>query len=300
MRGTVGGLRLSTPSFNFPERQQPCARIRFCVALALWGWTFFVLLFLRKEGLRLSFGEDLVALRLKLFDNTCNIFYFKGAYVMTTTSTGFEVERAEIKLPNNGKKCLLHVCCAPCSGEVLEALVEANIECLAYFYNPNIHPQEEYLKRKEENKLFAKLYNVPFVDDDYNEEEWFKLTKGMEAHPERGERCTVCFDMRLERAAFYAYSHGYDVIATSLSISRSKDIEQINGCGVRAAAKYPGLTYWTHNWRKKGGSQRMVSISRREGFYRQEYCGCLYSLRDSNQSRLNRGMPKVHIANKES
>ena len=212
-----------------------------------------------------------------------------------TTKTGFEIERANISLPEGGTKCLLHVCCAPCSGEVIEALVEANIECMAYFYNPNIHPEEEYIRRKEENKKFAELYNVPFIDDDYNVEDWFQLTQGRELEPERGERCTICFDMRLERAAWHAYTNGYDVIATSLSISRSKDIEQINGCGLRAAQKYPGLQYWTHNWRKKGGSQRMVSISKREGFYRQEYCGCLYSLRDSNKSRYHRGKPKIQV-----
>lgn len=216
-----------------------------------------------------------------------------------TTKTGFEIPRADLTLPEGGKKCLLHVCCAPCSGEVIEALVEANIECMAYFYNPNIHPKEEYLKRKEENKVFAKLYNIPFFDDDYNDDDWFALTKGRELEPERGERCTICFDMRLERAAFYAYTHGFDVLATSLSISRSKDIQQINGCGERAAAKYPGLKYWTHNWRKRGGSQRMVTISQEHGFYRQEYCGCLYSLRDSNESRHKRGIRKAKIADKD-
>ena len=210
-----------------------------------------------------------------------------------TTTTGYEIDRLPLVLPEGGKKCLLHVCCAPCSGEVLEALIEAKIPCLAYFYNPNIHPKEEYLRRKAENKRFAELYNVPFVDDDYHVDEWFELTQGRELEPERGPRCTLCFDMRLERAAWYAYTHGYDVIATSLSISRSKDIEQINGCGMRAVSKYPGMQYWTHNWRKRGGSQRMVTISRREGFYRQEYCGCVYSLRDSNRSRHVRG--RAHI-----
>lgn len=214
------------------------------------------------------------------------------------TKTGYEIDRQKIQLPEGGSRCLLHVCCAPCSGEVIEALVEANIEVLAYFYNPNIHPEEEYLMRKEENKKFAKLYNVKFVDDDYNDNDWFALTKGRELEPERGPRCTICFDMRLERAAWYAYTNGYDVIATSLSISRSKDINQINSCGQNAARKYPNLQYWSHNWRKKGGSQRMVTISKKWGFYRQEYCGCLYSLRDVNRSRINRNRdivnPKIH------
>ncbi|MBM94192.1 MAG: hypothetical protein CMF51_05540 [Legionellales bacterium] len=212
-----------------------------------------------------------------------------------TTQTGYETTRATLVLPEGGTRCLLHVCCAPCSGEVIEALVEADIECEVYFYNPNIQPREEYEVRKAENKAFADRYQVPFIDDDYDVEDWFKRTEGHEADPERGERCTLCFDMRLERAAFYAYTHGFDVLATSLSISRSKDIDQINGCGMRAVSKYPNLSYWTHNWRKKGGSQRMVSISRREGFYRQEYCGCLYSLRDTNQSRRARGIDRIQL-----
>ena len=210
-----------------------------------------------------------------------------------TTQTGYEIDRAALALPQSGTRCLLHVCCAPCSGEVIEALIEAGIECRVYFYNPNIQPKEEYEVRKAENKKFAQLYDVPFVDDDYNVDDWFKRTEGYEDAPERGHRCTLCFDMRLERAAWYAYTEGFNVLATSLSISRSKDIEQINGSGERAVAKYPGLMYWTHNWRKRGGSQRMVAISRREGFYRQKYCGCLYSLRDTNQARRDQGRIRV-------
>jgi predicted adenine nucleotide alpha hydrolase (AANH) superfamily ATPase len=108
----------------------------------------------------------------------------------------------------------------------------------------------------------------------------------------------MCFDMRFERTALYAHEHGFPVITSSLGISRWKDFDQINGCGHRAAARYPGMTYWDYNWRKKGGSQRMIEISKREQFYQQEYCGCVYSLRDTNVSRRERGMEPIRLGEK--
>jgi predicted adenine nucleotide alpha hydrolase (AANH) superfamily ATPase len=108
----------------------------------------------------------------------------------------------------------------------------------------------------------------------------------------------MCFDMRFERTALYAHENGFPVITSCLGISRWKNMAQINGCGERAAAKYPGLTYWTFNWRKQGGAARMVEISKRENFYMQEYCGCVYSLRDTNKWRLANGRPKIVIGEK--
>ena len=98
----------------------------------------------------------------------------------------------------------------------------------------------------------------------------------MENEPERGIRCTMCFDMRFERTALYAHEHGYDTISSSLGISRWKNMAQINDCGIRAASHYEGLQYWDYNWRKGGGASRMIEISKREQFYQQEYCGCVY------------------------
>ena len=117
----------------------------------------------------------------------------------------------------------------------------------------------------------------------------------VEIEPERGARCTMCFDMRFERTALYAHEHAFAVISSSLGISRWKDMNQINGCGMRAAAKYDGVTYWTYNWRKGGGSSRMIEISKREEFYQQEYCGCVYSLRDTNRHRQETGRAKIEI-----
>ncbi len=204
-------------------------------------------------------------------------------------------ERPKLVMPGGHNKLLLHSCCAPCSGEVMEALLASGIDYTIYFYNPNIHPRREYMLRKEENIRFAQQHGIAFIDCDYDTENWFERAKGMEWEPERGKRCTMCFDMRFEKTAQYAYEHGFPVFTSSLGISRWKNMNQINDCGERAAAKYPGLIYWTFNWRKKGGSARMIEISKRERFYMQEYCGCVYSLRDTNAWRLSKGREKIRI-----
>lgn len=203
--------------------------------------------------------------------------------------------REKLTLPANETKLLLHSCCAPCSGEVMEALQASGIEYTVFFYNPNIHPQKEYLIRKEENIRFAEKHNIPFIDADYDTDNWFERAKGMEKEPERGIRCTMCFDMRFERTALYAAENGFSIISSSLGISRWKDMNQINECGKRAASVYPNITYWDYNWRKKGGSARMIEISKREKFYQQEYCGCIYSLRDTNKYRKSQGRELIKI-----
>lgn len=208
------------------------------------------------------------------------------------------MQREKLELPNGANKLLLHSCCAPCSGEVMEALITSEIDFTIYFYNPNIHPRKEYDIRKEENIRFANKHHIPFVDADYDRDEWFKRAKGMEQEPERGIRCTMCFDMRFERTALYAYENGFPIISSSLGISRWKNMEQINDCGTRAASHYPGITYWTYNWRKSGGSARMIEISKREEFYQQEYCGCAFSLRDTNNWRIANERPKIKIGEK--
>ena len=201
--------------------------------------------------------------------------------------------RPSLTAPQSCDRILLHSCCAPCAGEVIEAIKASGIEQTVFFYNPNIHPAEEYQLRKDENKRFCDKLSIPFIDADYDTDNWFARVKGLENEPERGERCTVCFDMRFERAALYAFEHDFKVISSTLGISRWKNMAQINDCGVRAANRYPQVSYWTYNWRKKGGSQRMIELSKQEAFYQQEYCGCVYSLRDTNRYRLSRGRPRV-------
>ena len=203
--------------------------------------------------------------------------------------------RTPLTPPQGQRKVLLHSCCAPCSGEVMEAMLASGIEYTIFFYNPNIHPQKEYELRKQENIRFAEKFSVPFVDADYDLDNWFARARGMEDEPERGARCTMCFDMRFERTALYAHEHGFPVMTSSLGISRWKDWNQVTGAGLRAAAKYPDLIYWDHHWRKAGGADRMIEISKREQFYQQEYCGCVYSLRDTNRHRRSQGREPVRI-----
>lgn len=204
-------------------------------------------------------------------------------------------ERPQLTPPDGHNKVLLHSCCAPCSGELMEAMQASGIDFTIYFYNPNIHPLKEYEIRKNENIRFAEKFGIEFVDADYDKDNWFERARGMEHEPERGIRCTMCFDMRFERAALYAHENGFPVLTSSLGISRWKNMQQINDCGHRAVAPYEGLTYWDYNWRKGGGSARMIEISKREEFYQQEYCGCAYSLRDTNHHRLATGRDRIQL-----
>ena len=203
--------------------------------------------------------------------------------------------RELLTLPQGKKRLLLHSCCAPCSGDLMETLIQSKIDYAIYFYNPNIHPRKEYELRKSENVDFAQNHHIPFIDADYDVDNWFKRAKGMEQEPERGIRCTMCFDMRFERTALYAHEHGFDIISSSLGISRWKDMQQINDSGLRVVVPYPNLDYWTYNWRKKGGASRMIDVSKREAFYQQEYCGCAYSLRDTNRWRRSNQREPIKI-----
>ncbi|MCH2264220.1 MAG: epoxyqueuosine reductase QueH [SAR86 cluster bacterium] len=201
--------------------------------------------------------------------------------------------RPKLETPNGQNRLLLHSCCAPCAGEIMEAVAASDMETTVFFYNPNIHPIEEYEIRKRENKRFCDQLGFEFVDVDYDKENWFKRIKGLEDEPERGDRCTKCFDMRFERSALYAHENDFPLFATTLGISRWKDLDQVNDSGLRAAKPYKNLIFWDLNWRKKGGSSRMIEISKREEFYQQEYCGCVYSLRDTNRWRKENNRSRI-------
>lgn len=159
----------------------------------------------------------------------------------------------------------------------MEGLKESGLEATVFYYNPNIDTREEYERRKTENKRFAAKLGLPFVDADYDNENWLACVKGLEDEPERGKRCTVCFAMRLQRAALYAHENGFSVLATSLGLSRLKNQEQVYACGRAATAPYDDVIFWDYNWRAKGGADRGLALTKREGFYRQNYCGCRFS-----------------------
>ena len=178
---------------------------------------------------------------------------------------------------------------------MIQDIHKQGVELTLFFYNPNIHPLKEYEIRKSENIRYAQKEGIPFVDADYDPERWYDLTKGHEDDPERGERCSMCFEMRFVKTAEYASQNGFKVITSCLGISRWKDFEQVTRAGERAAALFPGVTYWGYNWRKENGSARMYEIAKEEKFYKQEYCGCAYSLRDSSKWRRENDRPSIEI-----
>ena len=204
---------------------------------------------------------------------------------------------SEIHPPPGVKRVLLHSCCAPCSGAMVEAMMNCDAidEVVVMFFNPNIHPRREYMIRKEENKRWCQQLGIEFVDCDYDSEEWYERVKGMEFDPERGRRCSVCFDMRMERTALYAHEHGFDAVATTNATSRWKDAKQVDAAGYTAVERYPTLVYWAQNWQNDEMTLRKYQISAEERFYKQEYCGCSYSLRDSNEWRRANGIDLIKI-----
>ncbi|MFV0337970.1 MAG: epoxyqueuosine reductase QueH, partial [Chthoniobacterales bacterium] len=123
-------------------------------------------------------------------------------------------DRLELTPPNGARKLLLHSCCAPCAGEVIEAIAASGIDLTIFFYNPNIHPRKEYELRKSENIRYAEQNGLPFVDADYDTDNWFERIKGLEWEPERGRRCSACFDMRFERTALYAHENNFSLITS--------------------------------------------------------------------------------------
>jgi len=175
-------------------------------------------------------------------------------------------------------RLLLHACCGPCSSAVLEQLCQY-FEITVLYYNPNTWPAEEYYRRGEELKKFvaaAHPLGVTVVEDHYDPQEFYTAVQGLENEPERGERCTVCYHMRLERAAQYARAHGFNWFTTTLSISPVKDPVRLNTIGCELAQQY-GLNYLQSECRKKDGYKRSLALSAEYGLYRQDYCGCIFS-----------------------
>ncbi len=176
-------------------------------------------------------------------------------------------------------RLLLHACCAPCSSSVLERLYP-HFQVTLYYYNPNIHPKEEFLKRAEEfPKLLrmAGMEDVALVIPDYEPETFFRAVRGLEGEPEGGERCGVCFDLRLRGAAEYAVAGGFDLFATTLTVSPHKNAPLINDIGERLAEEY-GVLWLPSDFKKKDGYLRSIRLCREYGIYRQCFCGCVYSI----------------------
>lgn len=176
-------------------------------------------------------------------------------------------------------RLLLQSCCGPCSSYVLEYLTQY-FSVTVLFYNPNIQPEQEYLKRLENQiKLINSLpvkNPVSLLSCDYDSETFTHAVRGLEAEPEGGARCAVCFRLRLEETAKLAREGEFDFFCTTLSVSPHKDAQLINRLGYEIAEKY-GVLWLPCDFKKRGGYLRSIELSRQYGLYRQNYCGCLYS-----------------------
>ena len=176
------------------------------------------------------------------------------------------------------KKLLLHCCCAPCATHPSD-LLKNYYEITGFFYNPNIYPEEEYILRREEIKKLGQEWEIPVMVGRYDKDRWYERVRGHEKDPEGGMRCAICYRMRLEETAGTAYQNGFDTITTTLSISPYKRADMINRIGLEVVKDY-GLRFHEADFKKKDGFKHSCQISERFGFYRQNYCGCEFSMKD--------------------
>lgn len=194
-------------------------------------------------------------------------------------------------------RLLLHSCCAPCSSYVLEYL-SGYFEITVFYYNPNISPAEEYETRaREQERLIEALpakHQVRFVAGPYEPERFYAQSRGYEDEPEGGERCRLCYRLRLMEAAKMAKEEGYDYFATTLTISPLKDAEKLNEIGQELGDIYQ-VAHLPSDFKKKDGYRRSVELSKQYGLYRQDYCGCVFSRRE--QMGRNRESAKIVVEN---
>ena len=177
------------------------------------------------------------------------------------------------------KKLLLHSCCGPCSSYVISYLTNY-FDITILYYNPNIYPYDEYLKRKQEQiKLINEIdcsNNLDIMDCDYDNDLYEKCIIGLENEPERGNRCMVCYNLRMEKTAKMAKKCNYDYFCTTLSVSPYKNSEWINKIGEKLQNKY-NINWLYSDFKKKDGYKQSILLSKKYNLYRQDYCGCIYS-----------------------
>lgn len=175
------------------------------------------------------------------------------------------------------KKLLLHSCCGPCSTWVIEVL-KRDYDLTIFYTNSNIYPHSEYQKRLEEQKRYAKIVGIDVIEDVYDEKEFLQFVKGLEFEKEGGERCKKCFEFRLKRTAKFAKENNFEVFSTTLTVSPHKDFEIINQIG-KEIADMNHLEFLEGNFKKQNGYKNSIEISKKYDIYRQNYCGCRFSLR---------------------
>ncbi len=174
------------------------------------------------------------------------------------------------------KNLLLMSCCAPCSVGIISALHRDNKNFTVMFYNPNIWPNDEYQKRLIENKNLCTKLNVPFIDLDWDFDNWNAQMIGHENDSERGPRCTKCFNYRIARGIEYAKQNNFDAITTTFGVSRHKDQSQVDQCAIELCQKNE-IKYIELDW--KSLEPLRSKLNYQHDFYRQRYCGCPYSVK---------------------
>jgi predicted adenine nucleotide alpha hydrolase (AANH) superfamily ATPase len=174
------------------------------------------------------------------------------------------------------KRLLLHVCCAPCAAAAVEKLID-DYDITMFFYNPQIFPLKEYRKRLEDVRKLSEKLGVPMLEGDHDPCLWYEATEGHEKDKEHGERCDICFRFRLKDTLRILKEKEFDLFATTLTISPHKSAEKINEIG-RELSKEP---YLESDFKKHGGFERSIELSKWFKLYRQNYCGCVYSLNKS-------------------
>ena len=188
---------------------------------------------------------------------------------------------AQLEAEQRVPSLLIHSCCAPCSSYVLEYLSEY-FKITVFYYNPNIYPESEYTKRiAEQQKLIRDMefrYPVSFLAGKYDKEKFYEMAAGMENLKEGGARCMKCYELRLSEAAGQAAAGGFDYFTTTLSISPMKNAQKLNEIGLRVGEEY-GVKYLVSDFKKKNGYKRSIELSKEYGLYRQDYCGCEFSMR---------------------
>ena len=199
-----------------------------------------------------------------------------------------ERELAEIARREGRPRLLLHSCCAPCSSAVLERLTDW-FDLTVFYYNPNIAPEKEFLRRAEEQRrLIAELphvHEIQFRCGEYESETFEALARGLEDMPEGGERCTRCFRLRLGKTAALAAREGFDYFTTTLSISPLKDAQRLNAIGGELAEQF-GVAYLFSDFKKKNGYKRSCELSVQYELYRQDYCGCRFSRMEREKKKI--------------
>lgn len=187
----------------------------------------------------------------------------------------------ELERSGERPKLLLQACCAPCSSYVLE-YIAGYFDLTVLYYNPNITPEAEYRKRLSELERLLGTADfaaeVKMLPCEYNSDEFFKAVKGMEQLAEGGERCSVCYRLRLEKTACLAAMNGFDYFATTLSVSPYKNSRKLADISMELSEKY-GVRWLPNDFKKRGGYQRSIELSKQYGLYRQNYCGCVFSVK---------------------